>query len=120
MSFDERVFSLGNEILMRLPKARLTIRTMIVAVAVLAVSLGALRAWRKQVYCSGWAAVWALNEEQMQREAGQARLAHNDERAVFCEAEASRYARLRHEYERTANRFWEPVPTHSPRPPELR
>ena len=72
------------------------------------------------MYCLGWAEVWALNEEQMRREAEEERLAHHIERVALCEAEASRYTRLRHEYERTASRFWEPVPTNAPRPRELR
>ena len=50
----------------------------------------------------------------MRREAEQHRQAHRDEKGARCEAQASRYAMLRHEYERTANRFWEPVPVEAP------
>jgi hypothetical protein len=90
------------------------------AVAFLAVLISGVRAWRRQVYCSGWSAVWAINEESKRREAVNARLAHDEGHAAACEAEAARFARLRGEYERTAVRFWEPVPKDSPAPPELR
>ena len=105
---------------MRSPSMRFTVRRMMMAVAFLAVSIGGVRAWRRQVYCSGWAAVWAINEDSKRREAVNARLAHHEGHAAACEAEAARFSRLRGEYERTAVRFWEPVPRDSPPPPELR
>jgi hypothetical protein len=105
---------------MRSPSMRFTMRQMMMAVAFLAVSIGVVRAWRRQVYCSGWAEVWAINEESKLREARNARMAHQEGHAVACEGEAARFSRLRGEYERTAFRFWEPVPRDSPAPPELR
>jgi hypothetical protein len=105
---------------MRSPSMRFTLRRMMMAVALLAVAIGGVRAWRRQVYCSGWAAVWAINEESKRRQAVNARLAHHEVRAGACEAEAARFSKLRGEYERTAVRFWEPVPRDSSAPPELR
>jgi hypothetical protein len=99
---------------------RFTVGRMMMAVAFLAISIGGVRAWRRQIYCSGWAAVWAINEESKRREAVNARLAHDERHASACETEAARFARLRGEYERTAVRFWEAVPSDSPAPPELR
>jgi hypothetical protein len=101
-------------------RLRLSVRWVMIAVAVVAVSLGGVRAWRRRVYCYGWSAVWALNEMSMRREAEIARRAHNNERVVSCEIEAESFSRLRLKYERTANRFWEPVPKDGTVPPELR
>jgi hypothetical protein len=105
---------------MQMPSVRLTVRHAMVAIALAALSLGGMRAWRRHVYCSGWAEVWRINESLMREEAGRARAAHDDGRADRCEVEASRYAWLRGRYERTADRFWEPLPTDAPAPPELR
>jgi hypothetical protein len=105
---------------MRLPRLRFTLRWMMMAVAGVAILISGHRAWRRQVYCSGWAAIWALNEESKRREAENARRAHQERLAAACEAEAARFAGLRSKYERTAVRFWEPVPKDAPAPPELR
>ena len=106
---------------MRSLNMRFTVRRMMTAVAVLAVAIGGVRAWRRQVYCSGWAAVWAINEKKSKRrEALNARLAHHEGHAAACEAEAARFSRLRGEYERTAVRFWEPVRGTRRHHPELR
>ena len=37
-----------------------------------------------------------------------------------CEADAAEYTELKHAYERAAYRFWEPIPTKTPLPAELR
>jgi hypothetical protein len=105
---------------MQMPRIRLTVRHAMLAIALVAASLGGMRAWRRHVYCLGWAEVWRINECLMSEEAGRARAAHDDGRADRCEVEASRYAWLRGRYERTADRFWEPLPTDAPAPPELR
>jgi hypothetical protein len=105
---------------MRPIRLRFTLRTLLLFVAVVAAAAFALRAWRRQVYCLGWAGVWEMNAESMRKEGIAAAAAHQRDRAKSCEVEAAKYIALKHEYERAAYRFWEPIPAGSPRPPELR
>ena len=105
---------------MRPTRLRFTVKNLIIFIAVVALAAATLRAWRRQVYCLGWAEVWAINAKLMGEEAASASVAHHLDRARACEAEASKYTELKHVYERTAYRFWEPLPSESPLPVELR
>jgi hypothetical protein len=101
-------------------RLRFTLRNLLVLLAIIALGSFGLRSWRRQVYCLGWASVWALNARQMQTEAAMAAAEDRPDRASFCEAQAVTYSELQRKYERTAYRFWEPLPTESPLPRELR
>ncbi len=105
---------------MRGLRVRFPLKSLMILVVLTAIGFAGLRAWRRQVYCRGWASVWAINAQQMLEQAAAARTAHDEDRAGSCEASAAEFLRLREEYERTANRFWEPLPTAAPLPSELR
>jgi hypothetical protein len=105
---------------MRGLRIRFPLKSLMILVVLTAIVFAGLRAWRRQVYCSGWASVWAINEQQMLEQAAAARTAHDEDRAASCEARAAGFSRLKQEYKRTAGRFWEPLPTDAPRPLELR
>jgi hypothetical protein len=105
---------------MRPIRFQFTVKKLMIFMAIAAVAAAGLRAWRRQVYCQGWANVWALNAELMRGEAMAEWDAHHGDRARACENDAAEYTELKHAYERAAYRFWEPIPTEAPLPAELR
>jgi hypothetical protein len=105
---------------MRPIRLQFTLTKLMIFVVVAAVAAAGLRAWRRQVYCQGWANVWALNAELMREESLAEWAAFHSDRARACEADAAEYTELKHAYERASYRFWEPIPTKAPLPTELR
>ncbi len=95
---------------MRLPHVRLTVRRMMIAVAIAAAVLGVVRLWQRRDYCLRRATLHARWETV--RRADEQSLAQNTLfiAANLAQADADEHARLSSLYQRIAYRPWEAMP----------
>lgn len=101
---------------MRLPRVRVTVRRLMVGVAVTALALAADQVRRRRADYLGRAAINADAEQMSRAYADDARGPHCDpQRVERGDALAAYHAALRLKYERAARRPWLPV---APDPPE--
>jgi hypothetical protein len=113
---------------MRLPRPRITIRRLMIAVAIVALLLGAELTRRRRAFCVQQASYYADWERTSRSYAEdfekEARIAarwpedewargfaeENEREARLFRSNESRYARLKQAYERVASRPWLPLP----------